>query len=309
MSDSTKKRWMNFWFEPQNPTDLCVSRALFFGALFFFYLPQDFASWGAVSEAYWMPIGIFRVLRIPAFSTEALEALQIVWKAALVLSCIGLFTRLSVFTSLILGFYLLGLPHNFGKTHHFDAPLIFIFGILFVSRCGDYWSADWLIKRRKNPLAANVESSGEYRWPVRAVWVTLALVFFAAGFAKLRHSGLEWVFSENMAAILIQHQYHVANDDPLTAWGLYIAQYGWLAVLLAGGALIMEVGYPLALFSRRLRWIFVPGMLLVLVGIRVLMGPTFEQFVICHLFWIPWGRLNCIIKKAPQRFATDRKVK
>lgn len=28
-----------------------------------------------------------------------------------------------------------------------------------------------------------------------------------------------------------------------------------------------------------------------LVGIRLLMGPTFPQFVICHLFWVPWDRV------------------
>ncbi len=44
------------------------------------------------------------------------------------------------------------------------------------------------------------------------------------------------------------------------------------------------------LFSRRR--IYVPGMLLAQIGIPVLMGPSFEQFMISHLFRVPWERLR-----------------
>ena len=39
---------------------------------------------------------------------------------------------------------------------------------------------------------------------------------------------------------------------------------------------------------RTARWIFPPGMCALLIGIRLTMGPTFWQFVVCHVFWVPW---------------------
>ena len=41
------------------------------------------------------------------------------------------------------------------------------------------------------------------------------------------------------------------------------------------------------LFSRHARFVLVPAGLAFLVGIRMLMGPTFEQFMICYVFWAP----------------------
>ena len=51
----------------------------------------------------------------------------------------------------------------------------------------------------------------------------------------------------------------------------------------------IETLFPLALFSRRARVVLVPAGLVMLVGIRLLMGPTFEQFMMCYVFWVPWA--------------------
>ena len=127
---------------------------------------------------------------------------------------------------------------------------------------------------------------------MRAIWVVFALTFFAAGVSKLRHSGLEWIFSDNMAISLIAAQYHTHNVDPLTTWGLYLAQHTWLLHLVAAGTIVFEVSYPLALFSSKARWVIVPGVFFMLVGVRLLLGPTFDQYLICHLFWVPWERFS-----------------
>ena len=120
----------------------------------------------------------------------------------------------------------------------------------------------------------------------------MALIFFAAGFAKLDRSRMDWVTSENLEILLIQYNYHLANGYPLTSWGLNIAQFPWLSQGFAAATLFFEAGYPLALFSRRLRWVFVPGGFFLLVGIRVLMGPVFEPMLLVTIFWIPWDRLS-----------------
>ncbi len=48
--------------------------------------------------------------------------------------------------------------------------------------------------------------------------------------------------------------------------------------VLAAATVVFEIGYPLALFSSRARWLIVPAMAFIQIGIRMLMGPSFEQF-------------------------------
>jgi len=183
-----RERWTRFWFKPVGPLNLGLCRVLFFGAFFLFYLPQDFRAWAEVSDSFWMPIDLFQILHVPVLSGGLLAAFQGVWKVSLALSSLGLFTRASTVTSFVLGAYLLGIPNNFGKTHHFDALVVIIFGIMALSHCGDGCSLDQLIRhaRQRNTLSVHQpRMSGEYTWPVRAVWVMFALIFFAAGLSKL----------------------------------------------------------------------------------------------------------------------------
>jgi hypothetical protein len=282
-----RKQWDDLWFEPVSPLNLGLCRVLFFGGVFLFYLPQDLSAWATVSEVFWKPIGLFRILHLGVLPEEPMKILEYLWKTALALSSIGLFTRVSIAASFFLGVYLIGLPHNFGKVHHDDALLIFIFGIMALSKCGDSCSLDRL-RRKKSLVSA---PSPEYAWPVRTVWLVLALIFFSAGWAKIRQSGMEWIFSDTFRYLLIQHNYYLSDHDPLTSWGLAVAQYPRVCQLLAAATIAFETTYPLALFSSMARSIVIPGVFLMLVGIRVLMGPAFEPMMIGHIFWIPWDRI------------------
>lgn len=296
------ERWNNFWFKPASPDNLGLCRVILFGAMFFFYLLTpllfpawgwhgEFSAWGKVSSIFWSPIWLFAHLHLPPLSAEALAVVQLIWRLALGLSCIGLFTRWSTAISFILGLYLLGLPNNFGRTHHLDTILVFAFLVMAFSRCGDAWSVDVLIRTARHgtdSLAQRRILSGEYTWPVRAIWLVIALVYFAAGFAKIRHSGLQWITSDTMAIFLMQNQYHKTDAEPWTSWGLLLAQSTWLSHLLAAAGVLLEVSYPIALFSRRARLLIVPGGVLMQSGTAILLGPNFYQLIICQLLWVPW---------------------
>lgn len=306
---SLSERWRQFWFEPTSPVNLGLCRAFFFGLIFLWYLTYDFSLWAEVSVVFWQPTWLFTRFHLPVLSKDLLIIIQILWKVALGLSCLGLFTRVSTATSFILGVYLLGLPQCFGKIHHNEAILVLVLAIMALSRCGDGFSLDRLIRsarRGKNPSANQTVFSGEYTWPVRTVWLLLALIFFGAGVAKLRHTGLEWVFSDNFAIMLIQNNYHTTRTEPLTSWGLNLAQHGWLCRLLAAATVVIEISYPLALFSRAARQLIVPAACLMLIGIRVVVGPAFEQFLICSVFWVPW---DCVSHQLTARLRIERSMR
>src|SRR5215471_21818924 len=287
--------WLRFWFSPEPAASLGIGRLIFFTLLAFFYLPHDFSAWGTVSLAYWQPIWLFRWLHLPPLSPGAISTLQAIWKVALFGAAAGFLTRTSMAVVAVLGTYLLGLGHNFGQVYHFDAILVIAFWVLAFSRASDAWSIDaW----RHAPAAVD---PAEYRWPVQLILVTQALVFFAAGVAKLWTSGAQWFLSDHLALLLQRVQYHISDADPLVPWGSFIASTPLLYHGMALTTVVGETAYPLALFSRRLRApLVVAGMALV-VAIRALMGPTFEHFLFINVFWVPWHRLLRIADAGPAR--------
>jgi predicted DCC family thiol-disulfide oxidoreductase YuxK len=300
---SLAQKWDRFWFEPATADNLGLARILVYGsmAIFYFVTPylfpawgwhETFNEWGGVSSVFWKPIWLFRTLHLPLLSTEAISVMDAAWKISLVMAAMGLFTRFSTAVSFVLCIYLFGLPNNFGKTHHLEIMLLWAFLIMTFSRCGDSWSIDRLIKTART--GAGPESrkiSGEYTWPIRLIWVVMAMIYFEAGFSKLRHSGTDWVFGSAMTFFLQRAQYHVTDAEPLANWGLWIARHEWASHLLAGMGLSLELSYPLALFSRRLRWIIMPSGMMMQFGIAVLMGPNFYQMMLCQLLWLPLDQI------------------
>jgi len=280
---------------------------LFFGAFFLFYFSQSPRGLSEVSDAFWKPIWLFETFHLPVFSVGVLAVFLIIWKVSLALSCLGLFTRVSTVSSFVFGTYLLALPQNFGKSSHAHTIVVVILGIMALSRCGDGFSIDRLIQRARQGNSTSIRHpriSGEYTWPVRAAWLALALIYFAAGVSKLRHSGLDWIFSDNMATLLISRNYLMNHQEDIVDWGFYIAQYTWLPVLMAATTVVFEIGYPVALFSARSRFVIIPTILLFHIGNGLLVGPKFYQYMICNvIFWIPWDRVSrgfaSVLRKLP----------
>ena len=95
-----------------------------------------------------------------------------------------------------------------------------------------------------------------------------------------------------MEMILRRSAYHTSDADPITTLGLWIASHAWLSRLMAAFAVIVELGFITSLVSRRARAFFVPASALLLIGIRVTMGPTFGGFLIASVFWVPWSAIG-----------------
>jgi predicted DCC family thiol-disulfide oxidoreductase YuxK len=302
---SLSEKWDRYWFEPATADNLGLARILVFGSMAIFYLStpylfpvwgwhETFNEWGGVSSVFWRPIWLFQVLHLPQFSVQTIYLIDAAWKISLVFSAIGLFTRFSNATSFVLCVYLFGLPNSFGKTHHLDILLLWAFLIFTISRCGDSWSVDRLIKTARTGSDRGSEPrklSGEYTWPIRLIWVIMAMIYFEAGVSKLRHSGLGWVTGNSMSIFLQTSQYHVTDAEPLANWGLWMARHGWSTHLLAAMGLSLELSYPLALFSRRLRYLVMASGMMMQTGIAVLMGPNFYQMILCQLLWLPLDRI------------------
>ena len=287
-----RARWERFWFEPAPALDLGISRVLFFALMFAVYVRKDFASFAGVSEVFWQPVWPFRVLHLPPPAHGFLSVVQALWKVSLLFSCVGLASRVATATAALLGAYLIGLSSSFGWIDHSDPILVFGMGTLALSRCADACSLDRLVPVGKR--APEPRPSGEYRWPGRMILLVMACVFFPAAVAKLRHSGVGWVTSGALSTYLIRGADPLGRSvsAPRLELGLQVARSPVVSRALAATSLLIEILFPLALFSRSARRVLVPASFAMLLAIQALMGPDFARFLIAYVLLPPWHRLR-----------------
>ncbi|MFJ4130016.1 hypothetical protein, partial [Oerskovia enterophila] len=114
-------------------------------------------------------------------------------------------------------------------------------------------------------------------WPPRAALATLATVYFLTGAQKLRHSGTEWVFSDNMSWVLRQG---AGGSLFSTRWVQTVADQPVLTQALAGGALALELTAPLWLAIRVARIPFVLAVAAMHGSIWAFLGLDYSAWVL-----------------------------
>jgi hypothetical protein len=295
---SLREKVRSFFFAPSSPTNLAVCRIIFFGWLFCCFFGYDVEQWARVPADTWEPVWFVELFgRLPSAGT--LTGLGVAWKVSLVLGALGLWRPVSLGVAAALGAYLLGLTGSYGKANHdIGMPVILLF-VFWVARSTDALSLDSLIARRRGKPP--VSPSGEYTWPLATGRVLLALAFFAAGVAKLRHGGIDWITTDNLRWLFIGQQY---THTPPLGWAVYLADFPWLCRLLAGGTMAVELSYPLALFVPRIRPWLVVGALGLQLGIHLFMGVNYLAFIVANVVWVDWSRVGNSIhlrKPAPSR--------
>ncbi len=282
--------WIDdYFFGADRPDALCISRMIFCGSLFLYYtLAEDYRGWHTIGGTFYEPTGLYHLLYqatgvVPTVSDGWTLVLQWLWRGSLLLAAVGLFTRPSLWVAVIGAVYFLGLKASFGKVSHSEPTVVFVLLTLAMSRCNVAWSLD-----RRLGLVASAGPSGHFRWPVRTVWIMVAIVFTAAGVQKLYFAGFAWASPESFTPMMMQHFY--TNDPPtdiaLTLmWFAPFVWFGGLATLLG------ESLFPLALINWRARLVLVPLMFGMQMNIAILFGVYFWQFLPAYAFFVPWDWL------------------
>jgi hypothetical protein len=279
-------------FGRQTATDLAICRVLVYGYVFR-YLTTDESSWGLFCETLYKPVGIFKWFGIPCFSVGTIAKIGLVFKVSSFAALIGFAFPVSAALTAITGTYIIGIGNHFGKVYHSENAIVATLIFWSVARAADKWSVDsWLRARFKRVPVAEPAPSGEYRWPVRVVWVFVASIYGASGYAKLHDSGLAWAFSNNLERLFIEHRFH---HSPPTDWGLALAGYPHVVRLMALFALFTEAGAPLIVLHRYLRAALAPALAGLQFGIYLFMGIGFAPMAPMFLCFVPWGQLGSVL--------------
>lgn len=255
--------------------ELALARILFFGWIALCNWRRDSALWIPFAELEYRPAGLAGPLGLGFASAGWMQALDVLWVALLLASALGLYTRWAAGASCLLSVYLFALPHGIGRIEHSDAILPFMMAAFALSHAGDAWSVDEWLARRARPGHVRPPPSVEYAWPVRFAVVCVVAIYFAAGVAKLRATGLEWAWHEGGRLRLIARAY---THSPPTQLGLLLAEARPAHQIMGCCALALEVLSPLALLHRWARAIILVGLLFLQLGIWLFMGVLFDEF-------------------------------
>jgi hypothetical protein len=205
-----------------------------------------------VTGPYWqlaeLPDALFDPVPILGFLAGmpplwVLVGLQVVGAVAALLAVLRRRPRLTYAVAWICYLVLAGLFGSRGKVMHNDLLLLWVSAVFLLA-----------------PTNVDVRDrtvSRAYGWPVRVGMTVAALIYFLAGYHKLRRSGIDWAVGDNFRYIMLWGPtYGRAQWESLARW---IGEHLWAAKLSSASLLAFELSFPVVLWVRWLRPFYVIG--------------------------------------------------
>jgi hypothetical protein len=203
-------------------------------------------------------------------------ALQVVGGAAALAVVLRRNVRLAFALVWITYLVLAALRGSRGKVLHNDLLLLWVSAPFLLAPLGE---------SLKDRIPKRV-----YGWPIRVAITITAFVYFFTGFHKLRRTGLEWVFSDNMANIL---RWGPSIGEP--AWpaaSTWIASTSWAAALSAAFIFFFELSFPTVLVWRRLLPVYAGLAVMFHIGTWVMLGLDYWAWAVAvPLLLVDWPAL------------------
>lgn len=231
------------------------------------------------ADGLFRPVSVMHLASSMPGDTVALIA-TIAGIAAAVAAACGLWLRVSLPTALAAAVLLNSMWSSTGKIMHNNVLLV----LCLIPFAAAVFSPTH--RRLRDDLHGRSEA---YGWPLGVATIVVAGAYFFVGAVKLWHSGLEWVTSDNMRWILYAASDKQAEPNDVA---LFIADHPALAHALAGATLFLEVTFPIVLFWAAARWLYVPGVVLLHLGIYLTLGLDYSaQALTVLVVFTNWDRL------------------
>lgn len=272
-------------------SDLEVCRILFYLLIWIFFSSSTVVHYTPGLDSLYDPVAFHKWFSLP-IPGPWIFSLEKVWHVFLLFSALGFLTRFSTLMSFILGFYILGIPWQLGRTSHKTQIIITCMGILALSRCGvrlsiDSWIKSWLRKFRSRDKtdAIMIET-----WPVRMCQLTWCLMFFNAGISKIKANawGIDSGLHFQNTMLVTQHLWGTPNSLLRD----FVYNSPQLGSFLINSVILLEATVLLSfIFVGPIRWFYILSLILMQIGAYYLLGMNFFMMFPVYLFWIPWTAL------------------
>jgi hypothetical protein len=285
VADSRVRRaFERLWFEPEGLTNLAVARILLaLVALWIVLSRQDLPSILEFPHAIVGSILPERRLRFGLLLGVGQE--RVLWGAlhvALAATVCGVATRWAALASGLLLYHLApletiiwsGNPYLRG----FTIPALGLLIVAASASCGAF------PRRGERDVP-----SWENPWPLALIQLLFAQIYFFAAWSKLVTSGLAWLSPKNIQNyVLVLDQ--LFNFPRGTPGGNAILGWPALAAGVALGGMLLDLLFPLVLFSRRARWVLLPAAALFHLANGLVFHIWFQNALLLLLF-VDWEAL------------------
>ncbi len=238
------------------------------------------------NELRFPPFGLDSVLAHlpvnPALARSSAAGLLI----CCVLAAAGICTRVAVWLTVLLGLYVLGLPHLYGKVNHLHHHLIWFAALLAVSPCADVLSGDAIARAwRKTNYPNTIADSRRYALPLRFVWLLMGVIYFFPGCWKLWSVGLPWASADNMQLQMYSKWLEFDGWTP----AFRIDHFPALCVVGGIATILFEVSFLFLVFFARLRPFLIPAGLAFHNVTNSFMRISFVPLQPMYASFVDWG--------------------
>lgn len=160
---------------------------------------------------------------------------------------------------------------------------------LMLAPCGRVWSLDRLISRwwaRRSGLPEpTVEAGSDVTFFQRMMQIHFAIIYFGAGTSKLM--GASWWQGTALWGCLANYSFAPLQYDGYMNVLEFLVAHRWIWELVMSGmavfTLVLELGFPFAVWMPQMRLPFMICAILFHTGIGILMGLRIFSFLMCVL--------------------------
>jgi predicted DCC family thiol-disulfide oxidoreductase YuxK len=213
-----------------------------------------------------------------------LIALKVLMIASLAMAAAGYLTSLSTKLSALLFLFYQGLLRSFSHFNHDEMLAVYVLLVLAFAPCGREFSVDSWPDRRAARNSAVI-----YGYPILLSRILVCWVYFSSAIIKLRVAGLSYFSPDTIPVLAIQHSLGNLHD---TQFGIafQLAQHrGFLTSAAIVLVLVWELAFPLAIFSRRARWLILSIGVIFHTMTIFLMNFFFPFHVAMYAVFVDWG--------------------
>ena len=251
-------------------------------------LSTSFANLGQLPATLLRPTGVMQLLSWRFYDVlltpQAMSWLKWVMLVSLTLSTIGYLTSITTKTTALLVLFYEGLLRSFGHFNHDEMLAVYCLIVLAFSPCGEGFSVDAVGRRRPN------KGRLAYGYPILLMQLLVAWTYFSSGLIKLRVAGLSYFGKDSLPALAILHSLDNFHDTSFRLAFLLPAIRDYLPIVLVF-IVLWELLFPLAVFFRQVRWLFLVFGVLFHLGTQFFMNIFFPFHLGMYVVFIDWPKV------------------
>jgi len=170
--------------------------------------------------------------------------------------------------------------------------------ILAIAPASVVWSMD---ARRRSHTAPDAKVGDDGWWAVKSMAVIAVGTYFVAGMAKLRIGGLDWIDGDVLLhQVAFDNARKIQIGAPASPFAAWFVSQQWLMLPAAFGAMVIELGAPLALIKERVAIYWAASAVLLHLGILAVMAILFP-FQLLGLGILPLVPVEALVVRVLRR--------